>query len=71
MADDGPGGEIAHTPAAEGEDEFAQLQLEREREFLSFLCQPLAELPEHIAEDIVSELANQLRAKVSHSVLVN
>jgi hypothetical protein len=45
-------------------DAFASLQLEREREFLSYVCTPLAELPEQIAEGMVDELATHLRSKV-------
>jgi hypothetical protein len=49
---------------AEDLDQFASLQLEREREFLSFVCSPLADLPEQIAEGMVDELATTLRTKV-------
>lgn len=45
-------------------DEFAELQVVREREFLSALCEPLSELPEQFTEQIVGVLADHLRIKV-------
>jgi hypothetical protein len=59
------GGELLEDPFFEEEgalDEYAEIQVQREREFLSALCEPLNELLDDISEEVVSSLANHLRS---------
>jgi hypothetical protein len=46
-------------------NEYSYLQLEREREFLVYLCESLQELDEEMVNDLVGALSDQLRLKVN------
>lgn len=46
-------------------EEMSAVLMHREKEFLGFLCQPLEELDENLAESCIEALADELRAKVS------
>ena len=48
-------------------EEMSSVLMHREKEFLGFLCQPLEDLEEHIAESCIEALADELRAKVDVS----
>jgi hypothetical protein len=45
-------------------DEMSEVLMHREREFLSFLCEPLEVLDDAAAEQCVELLADELRTKV-------
>lgn len=47
------------------EDEFAALQVAREKEFMAYIGEPLTALPEDVAEYIVNDIAIALRQHVS------
>ena len=44
--------------------EMSEILLHREKEFLSFLCEPLEEIEESVAEECIEVLADQLRGRV-------
>ena len=46
-------------------NEFEALQQERENEFLQYLFQPLAELPEDVALAVQSDMTDRVRQTVS------
>ena len=54
--------------AASVYSEMSVVLMHREKEFLGFLCQPLENLEENVAESCIEALADELRAKVSNQV---
>ena len=46
-------------------EEMSAVLMHREKEFLGFLCQPLEDLEENLAESCIEALADELRAKVN------
>lgn len=56
--------------ATEDEEEhFVQLQLDREQEYLEFLCDPLLEhFSAATCQNVIDELADQLRSKVNEAL---
>lgn len=59
-----------HSGSGEGGsvyDDMSAVLMHREKEFLGFLCQPLEDLEENIAELCIESLADELRSKVVHN----
>lgn len=50
--------------------EMSEILLHREKEFLSFLCEPLEDIEESVAEECIEVLADQLRGRVSYSLTI-
>ncbi len=44
--------------------EMSAVLMHREKEFLTFLCEPLEDLDDNVAEECIEILADQIRVKV-------